>query len=100
MWQSRVEIEHYSIAYFDHVTAFEALYRSTSIKGGARMCYVDLSDIDGASLHMSPVFNGSTAIQRIERGNTVEIRNGIMFQFLPGLPHMVVFSDMFYTLIE
>ena len=33
---------------------------------------------------MSPVFNGSTAIQRIERGNTVEIRNGIMFQFLPG----------------
>ena len=25
MWQSRVEIEHYSIAYFDRVTVFEAL---------------------------------------------------------------------------
>jgi len=25
MWQSRVEIKHYSIAYFDHITAFEAL---------------------------------------------------------------------------
>ena len=25
VWQSRVEIENYSIAYFDHVTAFEAL---------------------------------------------------------------------------
>ena len=52
MWQSRVEIEHYSIAYFNRVTAFEALYRSTSIKGGARTCYVDLSDIDGASLRI------------------------------------------------
>ena len=25
MWQSRVEIKHYSVAYFDHVTVFEAL---------------------------------------------------------------------------
>ena len=25
MWQSRVEIEHYSVAYFECVTAFEAL---------------------------------------------------------------------------
>ena len=25
MWQSRVEIEHYSVAYFDRITAFEAL---------------------------------------------------------------------------
>ena len=25
MWQSRVEIEHYSIAYFDRIAAFEAL---------------------------------------------------------------------------
>ena len=24
MWQSRVEIEHYSVAYFDRVTAFKA----------------------------------------------------------------------------
>ena len=25
MWQSQVEIKHYSIAYFDYVTAFKAL---------------------------------------------------------------------------
>ena len=25
MWQSRVEIEHHSVAYFDRIAAFEAL---------------------------------------------------------------------------
>ena len=25
VWQSRVEIEHYSVAYFDRIAAFEAL---------------------------------------------------------------------------
>ena len=37
---------------------------------------------------MSPVLNGSTAVQRFECGNTVEIRNGIMFDSYPGLPQM------------
>ena len=50
MWQSRVEIEHYSVAYFDCITVFEVLYRSTSIKDGAHTHYVDLSGIDVASL--------------------------------------------------
>ena len=27
MWQSRVEIEGYSVAYFDRIAAFEAPYR-------------------------------------------------------------------------
>ena len=27
MWQSRVEIEGFSVAYFDCIAAFEALYR-------------------------------------------------------------------------
>ena len=31
MWQSRVEIEHYSVAYFDRITMFEALKCSTSV---------------------------------------------------------------------
>ena len=35
LWQSRVEIEHYSVTYFDRVTVLEALKRSTSVKGGA-----------------------------------------------------------------
>ena len=52
MWQSWVETEHYLIAYFDHVTAFEALYHGTSIKGGAHTRYVDLLGIDEALLRV------------------------------------------------
>ena len=36
---------------------------------------------------MSPTLNGSSALQRFERGNTVKIHNR-MFDFYPGLPHM------------
>ena len=35
MWKSWVEIEHYSVAYFDCGTTFKALKRNTSVKGGA-----------------------------------------------------------------
>ena len=37
---------------------------------------------------MSPTLNGSSALQRFERGNAVEKCNEIMFNFYPGLPHM------------
>ena len=37
---------------------------------------------------MSPAPNGSPALQSFEHGNVVEIHNGIMFDFYPGLPHM------------
>ena len=37
---------------------------------------------------MSPALIGSTVLQRFKCGNTVEIRNGIMFDFYPWLPHM------------
>ena len=40
VWQSWVEIEHYSIAYFDHITAFKALQHGTSVKGGAHTRWV------------------------------------------------------------
>ena len=45
MWQSRVEIEDYSIAYFDQIAVFEVPYRWTSVKGGAHMCFIDSLDI-------------------------------------------------------
>ena len=45
MWQSQVEIEHYSVAYFKCITAFEALLRRTSVKGGAHMRWVNVSSI-------------------------------------------------------
>jgi len=42
MWQFRVEIEH-SIAYFARIAAFEALYRTTSIKGRAHTRCVNVA---------------------------------------------------------
>ena len=41
MWQSRVEIEGYSIVYFDCIATFEALHRWTSVKGEAHMRFVE-----------------------------------------------------------
>ena len=45
MWQSLVEIEHYSVACFNHVAAFEVLQRGTSIKGEVNMHCVNMSSI-------------------------------------------------------
>ena len=41
IWQSQVEIERYSIAYFNRVSAFEVLYDRTSINGGAHTHYIN-----------------------------------------------------------
>ena len=46
MWQSCVEIECYSVAYFDRVTTFKALYLRTSVKGGVQTCCVNAATID------------------------------------------------------
>ena len=37
MWQSRVEIVGYSVAYFDCIAVLEAPYRRTAVKGGAHI---------------------------------------------------------------
>ena len=39
---------------------------------------------------MSPALNGSSTLERLERSNASEIRKGIMFDFYPGLPHMLI----------
>ena len=44
---------------------------------------------------MSPALNGSAALQRFKCGNAVEIHNGIMFDFYPGLPHMELRNSIF-----
>ena len=49
MWQSRVEIEGYSVAYFNRIAAFEAPYCWTSVKGGAHMHFVDLLDVHAST---------------------------------------------------
>ena len=37
---------------------------------------------------MSPALNGSSAIQRFEVSDAIEIRDGITLDFYTGLPHM------------
>ena len=86
MWQSQVEIEHYSVVYFDRITAFKVLYRRTSIKGGADMHCVNVVSIH--KFTQSPSLNGSSVLEHFKRSNGIEIRNEIMFDFYLGLPHM------------
>ena len=45
MGQSRVDVEYYSVAYFNHVTALQVLKRRISTKGGARTCCVNMHGI-------------------------------------------------------
>ena len=47
---------------------------------------------------MSPTLNGSTALQHFEHRNTVEIRNGLMFNFYPGPKVAVYIARMGPTL--
>ena len=39
---------------------------------------------------MSPTLNGSSTLERFKRSNASKIRNGIMFNFYPGLPQYVL----------
>jgi len=43
---------------------------------------------------MSPILNRSSALQHFERSNAVEIRNGRMFDFYLGLPHIYMKLDL------
>ena len=44
-------------------------------------------------MRMSPARSGSTALQHFECGNVTAIRNGIMFNFYPGLPHILIVAQ-------
>ena len=37
---------------------------------------------------MSPTLSGSSALQHVKLGDALKIRNGIIFDFYSGLPHM------------
>ena len=90
MWQSRVEIEHYSVAYFARINCvrstlawnFRLGWDSYALGKLINTCHVHTA-------RMSPALNGSSALQRFERSNAIELRNGILFDFYPGLPHIL-----------
>ena len=71
MWQSQVEIEHYFVVYFDRITAFEVLYRRTSIKGGADMHCVNVVSIH--KFTQSPSLNGSSVLEHYKRSIRLNI---------------------------
>ena len=52
MWQSWVEIEHYCVAYFARIAAFEALQRGASVKGGAHTRCVNVLSIYEFTQHI------------------------------------------------
>ena len=72
--------------YFNRITALEVLYRRTSIKDGADMWCVNVVSIH--EFTQSPSLNGSSALEHFKHSNAIEIRNRILFDFYPGLPHM------------
>ena len=75
MWQSRVEIEGYSVAYFDRIAAFKAPSRWTSVKGRAHTCFVVVWICNESTKRMwAPPFNGSSAIRRFEGSDAIEIQ--------------------------
>ena len=66
-----VEVEHYSIAYFDRITMFKALQRKISVKGSC--------------CAMSPALNRSFSLQHFEHAvNTNQFAQWNNVRFLPN----------------
>ena len=47
-----------------------------------------------------PAFNVSSALQYFVRSNTIKIRKRIMFDFYPGLPHIVLYCHHHHASIH
>ena len=79
--QSWVEIEYY-VAYFDRITAFKALYLSTSVKGRAQMNAATINTtthrISALPLTEVASSNRRSEIQRFESSDAIKIHNEIM----------------------
>ena len=72
VWQSWVEIKHYSVAYFDHIIKH---CNRNFIEGGAHTHYVDLSSVHVSTLCISPTLTRSSALQHFKHNNTIEMCN-------------------------
>ena len=89
MWQSRIEIEYLVHRVF---RTHQQVQRTTALSfrlgwGSYTLCgRIRYSCIYIA--RMSPTLSGSSALQRVKLGDALKIRNGILFDFYLGLPHM------------
>ena len=93
MWQSRVEIEDYSVVYFNRIVAFEVPYRWTSVKGGAHTRFIDVWISHESTKHVwalplteAQQYGASKATMWLKYA--IEICNRITFDFYTGLPHI------------
>ena len=92
MWQSRVEIEHYSVAYCITCVRSTVTQYFRYGRGSYALCKL-MNTWHIYTACMGPTPNGSSALQHFERGNAIEIHNRIVFDFYPGLPHMYSISS-------
>ena len=55
------------------------------------LCYVNTMNICFVyKAHMSPALSGSLALECVKLGDVLEIRDGMIFKFYLGLPHIYV----------
>ena len=100
--QSRIEIEYYSVAYFERITEFDALYIALSARLG-RGSYTLHGRIRYSCVYiacMSPTLSGSSALQHVKLGDALEIRNRIIFDFYSGLPRHVLLQFNTYRIVQ
>ena len=87
MWQSRVEIEHYSIACFIHITTFKPVTQNFREGWGSYALCKPVKHSWVYTANMSPTHNRSTLLERFKhRIIMIKMRHEIMFNFYPGLP--------------
>ena len=57
MWQSRIEIEYYSVAYFERITEFDALWRWASAKSRTHTRYINALMFDASMKKIVTLLN-------------------------------------------
>ena len=90
MWQSRVEIKH-SIAQLTTLPYLKHCNAKLPLRVGLiRTAKMNEYLMSLCSTCMSPTLDGSFALQHFEHCIMVEMYNGIVLNYYPGLPHMYV----------
>ena len=90
MWQSFMEIEDGSVAYFDRITAFEVLLPLNFHWGwGSYMLCRLIKYSHIYEVRTSPTPNGgSSAIRHFKHSDVIKTHDGIIFDFYTGLPQI------------
>ena len=56
-----------------------------------------LTDTD--HVYTARISHSLNGLEHFKRSNAIEIRNGIMFNFYPGLPHILIISAHYHTYV-